>query len=144
MTLWSPIWVLDFRFLTWVTNLSDTWLGWDKLRADVGGDGVINLASIKSFVDIFEWTVVCPGWIDVAWDAGGTNSYRMGAEGKYDLMLAPSHNPEKARKDVLSPRLLSKVKGLSAEGSDTKNKVWDNSFSFCNEHYTWSIAHFMS
>ncbi|KAL0267404.1 UNVERIFIED_CONTAM: hypothetical protein PYX00_009683 [Menopon gallinae] len=28
------------------------------------------------------------GWIDVTWDHGGSNSYRMGAEGKYDLRLA--------------------------------------------------------
>lgn len=34
------------------------------------------------------------GWIDVTWDAGGSNSYRMGAEGKYDLKLAPSYDPE--------------------------------------------------
>ncbi|XP_050441159.1 E3 ubiquitin-protein ligase HECTD1 isoform X2 [Adelges cooleyi] len=27
------------------------------------------------------------GWIDVMWDHGVTNSYRMGAEGKYDLRL---------------------------------------------------------
>ncbi|XP_054003468.1 E3 ubiquitin-protein ligase HECTD1 isoform X6 [Hylaeus anthracinus] len=27
------------------------------------------------------------GWIDVTWDHGGSNSYRMGAEGKYDLRL---------------------------------------------------------
>jgi len=59
----------------------------------------------------------------VAWDAGGTNSYRMGAEGKYDLMLAPSHNPEKTRKDLLSPRSLNKTKGLTVEGADGKNKV---------------------
>ena len=29
-------------------------------------------------------------WIDVTWDHGGSNSYRMGAEGKFDLKLAPS------------------------------------------------------
>lgn len=28
------------------------------------------------------------GWVDVAWDKGGSNSYRMGAESKYDLTLA--------------------------------------------------------
>ncbi|KAL1139402.1 hypothetical protein AAG570_006386 [Ranatra chinensis] len=28
------------------------------------------------------------GWIDVTWDHGGSNSYRMGAEGKYDLKLS--------------------------------------------------------
>lgn len=31
------------------------------------------------------------GWIDVAWDHGASNSYRMGAEGKYDLKLAPGN-----------------------------------------------------
>ncbi|XP_039598288.1 E3 ubiquitin-protein ligase HECTD1 isoform X2 [Polypterus senegalus] len=36
------------------------------------------------------------GWIDVTWDAGGSNSYRMGAEGKYDLKLAPGYDPESA------------------------------------------------
>ncbi|XP_067009629.1 E3 ubiquitin-protein ligase HECTD1 isoform X3 [Anabrus simplex] len=30
------------------------------------------------------------GWMDVTWDHGGSNSYRMGAEGKYDLKLASS------------------------------------------------------
>merc|ERR1712142_1455493 len=30
------------------------------------------------------------GWIDVMWDHGGANSYRMGAEGKYDLMPSAS------------------------------------------------------
>lgn len=34
----------------------------------------------------------------MAWDAGGSNSYRMGAEGKYDLSLAPSHDPEKIQR----------------------------------------------
>jgi len=32
------------------------------------------------------------GWIDVTWDHGGSNSYRMGAEGKFDLKL--SHMPD--------------------------------------------------
>ena len=27
------------------------------------------------------------GWIEVQWDHGGANSYRMGAEGKFDLQL---------------------------------------------------------
>lgn len=65
------------------------------------------------------------GWIDVAWDAGGTNSYRMGAEGKYDLMLAPSHDPDKLRKEPLSPRAVD-VSGktrTSADAADSKNKV---------------------
>uniref|UniRef100_A0A0K2TN15 E3 ubiquitin-protein ligase n=1 Tax=Lepeophtheirus salmonis TaxID=72036 RepID=A0A0K2TN15_LEPSM len=32
------------------------------------------------------------GWIDVKWDNGSSNSYRMGAEGKFDLKLAPTSN----------------------------------------------------
>lgn len=41
-------------------------------------------------LDIGEGTVTGElhnGWIDVTWDHGGSNSYRMGAEGKYDLRL---------------------------------------------------------
>lgn len=33
------------------------------------------------------------GWIEVQWDHGGANSYRMGAEGKYDLQLAEDPQP---------------------------------------------------
>lgn len=29
----------------------------------------------------------------MTWDQGGSNSYRMGAEGKYDLQLAPGYDP---------------------------------------------------
>ncbi|XP_044733919.1 E3 ubiquitin-protein ligase HECTD1 isoform X2 [Chrysoperla carnea] len=32
------------------------------------------------------------GWVDITWDHGGSNSYRMGAEGKYDVKLAPSYD----------------------------------------------------
>lgn len=34
----------------------------------------------------------CAGWIDVKWDHGVRNSYRMGAEGKYDLKLVNCDN----------------------------------------------------
>ncbi|KPJ06671.1 putative E3 ubiquitin-protein ligase HERC2 [Papilio machaon] len=33
------------------------------------------------------------GWVRILWDSGGTNSYRMGKEGKYDLKLARSPSP---------------------------------------------------
>ncbi len=33
------------------------------------------------------------GWIEVQWDHGGANSYRMGDEGKYDLQLADDPQP---------------------------------------------------
>lgn len=31
--------------------------------------------------------ILCTGWVEVQWDHGSANSYRMGAEGKYDLEL---------------------------------------------------------
>ena len=43
------------------------------------------------------------GWIDVAWDHGGSNSYRMGAEGKYDLKLAPGYEVEGTLPHPLPP-----------------------------------------
>ncbi|XP_053567838.1 E3 ubiquitin-protein ligase HECTD1 [Bombina bombina] len=43
------------------------------------------------------------GWIDVIWDAGGSNSYRMGAEGKFDLKLAPGYDPD----STTSPKPIS-------------------------------------
>lgn len=30
----------------------------------------------------------------MTWDHGASNSYRMGAEGKYDLKLAPGYDPD--------------------------------------------------
>ena len=30
----------------------------------------------------------------MTWDHGGSNSYRMGAEGKFDIKLAPGYEPE--------------------------------------------------
>ena len=39
------------------------------------------------------------GWIDVTWDHGGSNSYRMGAEGKFDLKLSPGYE-QKLSSDV--------------------------------------------
>jgi len=62
------------------------------------------------------------GWIDVAWDAGGTNSYRMGAEAKYDLTLAPSHDPEKLRSTTSVGRTEIKHVTMST-GSDVKGSV---------------------
>ena len=48
----------------------------------------------------------------MTWDAGGSNSYRMGAEGKFDLMLAPSHDSDQLNKDP-----------VVFESSDAKAKV---------------------
>lgn len=75
---------------------------------------------IANFVKI----IASAGWIDVSWDSGGSNSYRMGAEGKYDLQLAPSHDAEKL-KPLPKPEQVAtgpvKVKS-GATGTD-KSKV---------------------
>jgi hypothetical protein len=61
----------------------------------------------------------------VTWDAGGTNSYRMGAEGKYDLQLSPHHDPQNLRPiPVRQDRGCVKVKNTGASVSD-KVKVID-------------------
>ncbi|XP_018579699.1 E3 ubiquitin-protein ligase Ufd4 isoform X5 [Anoplophora glabripennis] len=78
------------------------------------------------------------GWIDVTWDHGGSNSYRMGAEGKYDIKLAPgydveaattskccSSNKQKSEKDkqsVLTSRKSSSTPSLP-EATDAKTSV---------------------
>nr|XP_049465855.1 E3 ubiquitin-protein ligase Ufd4 isoform X1 [Anopheles coluzzii]XP_049465856.1 E3 ubiquitin-protein ligase Ufd4 isoform X1 [Anopheles coluzzii]XP_049465858.1 E3 ubiquitin-protein ligase Ufd4 isoform X1 [Anopheles coluzzii] len=48
---------------------------WDDQDGSPPGEGTV-IAEIHN------------GWIDVKWDHGMRNSYRMGAEGKYDLKLA--------------------------------------------------------
>ncbi|KAG7160057.1 E3 ubiquitin-protein ligase HECTD1-like [Homarus americanus] len=52
------------------------------------------------------------GWIDVTWDHGASNSYRMGAEGKYDLKLAPGYDPE-------SPQVSTVTSTISSASSNT-------------------------
>ena len=74
------------------------------------------------------------GWIDVTWDHGGSNSYRMGAEGKYDLKLAPGYDAENAlvvknlkskekdKQSVLTSRKSSSTPSLP-EATDVKTSV---------------------
>ncbi|XP_052267734.1 E3 ubiquitin-protein ligase HECTD1-like isoform X2 [Dreissena polymorpha] len=66
------------------------------------------------------------GWIDVTWDMGGSNSYRMGAEGKYDLQLAPSHDPERLKplsKTEAGATGAGKVKAGATPGDKAKISV---------------------
>ena len=60
--------------------------------------------------------------MDVTWDAGGSNSYRMGAEGKYDLALAPSHDPDKLQKHLAAVKGAGAVGGVPAVGVVAKPK----------------------
>ncbi|XP_076273657.1 ubiquitin fusion-degradation 4-like isoform X2 [Rhynchophorus ferrugineus] len=77
------------------------------------------------------------GWIDVTWDHGGSNSYRMGAEGKFDLKLSPSYDVETAsskststskhkskddKQSVLTSRKSSSTPSLP-EATDVKSSV---------------------
>ncbi|KAB0799754.1 hypothetical protein PPYR_07634 [Photinus pyralis] len=78
------------------------------------------------------------GWIDVTWDHGGSNSYRMGAEGKYDLKLTPGFDIEvattklhsaivkaketKDKQSVLTSRKSSSTPSLP-EATDVKTSV---------------------
>ena len=55
------------------------------------------------------------GWIDVTWEHGGSNSYRMGAEGKFDLRLAPGYDPEQAPSSDLNMASAS-ASGVAAAG----------------------------
>ncbi|XP_074030516.1 ubiquitin fusion-degradation 4-like isoform X3 [Leptinotarsa decemlineata] len=79
------------------------------------------------------------GWIDITWDHGGSNSYRMGAEGKFDIKLAPGYDAEasassskysssnkqkndKDKQSVLTSRKSSSTPSLP-EATDTKASV---------------------
>lgn len=60
---------------------------------------------VNLFLSHFSGTVTGElhnGWIDVTWDHGGSNSYRMGAEGKFDLKLASSGSTSTTSSDSTS------------------------------------------
>lgn len=63
------------------------------------------------------------GWIDVKWDQGLRNSYRMGAEGKYDLKLANSDN-------LTTPYDMNNSgAGLVPTNTSSVKKVYDKSLN---------------
>ena len=57
------------------------------------------------------------GWVDVTWDNGLSNSYRMGAEGKYDIKLAPLDAETTPKFDNAS----KKVKQLGCHKNNNRN-----------------------
>lgn len=65
------------------------------------------------------------GWVDVSWDHGGSNSYRMGAEGKYDLKLAPGYEVANAGTSavVMSSRKSSSTPSLPDTCAEVKTSV---------------------
>lgn len=62
------------------------------------------------------------GWIDVKWDHGVRNSYRMGAEGKYDLKLANENLPLLEGSCSTSNQLLPATAGKKADKSVLVNR----------------------
>ncbi|XP_070403138.1 E3 ubiquitin-protein ligase HECTD1 isoform X2 [Nothobranchius furzeri] len=66
------------------------------------------------------------GWIDVTWDAGGSNSYRMGAEGKFDLKLAPGYDPELAATAPSPKPVSSTVSGPASSTPSWSSLVKNN------------------
>lgn len=62
------------------------------------------------------------GWIDVTWDHGGSNSYRMGAEGKYDLKLAAGYDTSSSSEAVTPGTSVGTGKSSAASaGKGSKN-----------------------
>ncbi|KAL5009008.1 hypothetical protein ScPMuIL_014589 [Solemya velum] len=95
------------------------------------------------------------GWIDVAWDSGGPNSYRMGAEGKYDLHLAPSHDPDKlqrpetSRGKLMGASVSDKVKvsvltSRKSSSTPSLNEVAESSSSVASTEQASSAESLMS
>ena len=68
------------------------------------------------------------GWIDVTWDHGGSNSYRMGAEGKFDLKLAPNYEASLNTSTASSPPSASSRSMFTSPKSDV-TKVTSSSKS---------------
>ena len=66
-----------------------------KWRDQDGPSGVLGLGTVTGELH--------NGWIDVTWDHGGSNSYRMGAEGKFDIKLAPGYEPEHLTQARMAP-----------------------------------------
>ncbi|CAK9102726.1 unnamed protein product [Durusdinium trenchii] len=46
-----------------------------------------------------------PGWVKVTWDNGGTNSYRVGRGGHYDLIVAQASSPSSQRNITVGSRV---------------------------------------
>lgn len=72
----------------------------------------------------------------MTWDSGGSNSYRMGAEGKYDLQLAPSHDP-KWLKPGQKPDTVGVLKGRTGATGTDKTKV-------CVHVYIYMLSNFIA
>ncbi|XP_055709356.1 E3 ubiquitin-protein ligase Ufd4 isoform X3 [Phlebotomus papatasi] len=95
------------------------------------------------------------GWIDVKWDHGVRNSYRMGAEGKYDLKLAncdslmmePGNSliPLSTKKtgdktSVLTSRKSSSTPSLPEATTESRSSVASTEQASSADNLTWKQA----
>lgn len=62
------------------------------------------------------------GWIEIQWDHGGANSYRMGAEGKFDLTLSDDEPQPTAPQTTPSQTTPPQTSGETS-GQDTPPPV---------------------
>ncbi|XP_023254939.1 E3 ubiquitin-protein ligase HECTD1, partial [Seriola lalandi dorsalis] len=105
----------------------------------------LSAGSLTSIRPSPSYLSVHPGWIDVTWDAGGSNSYRMGAEGKFDLKLAPGYDPESAA-TAPSPKPVSSTVsgpasstvGPSATPAASGGTTTTTSSSSSSQQQSWS------
>ena len=76
------------------------------------------------------------GWVEVYWDNGCFNLYRMGAEGKLDLSLAPSHDNSKLVKihEIALPKLAKTTVNLDRYEKKMlmNNKKYQSKIDFLN------------
>ena len=69
------------------------------------------------------------GWVEVTWENGITNLYRMGAENKFDLKLASERSDSGSAKDVTSSNevrksLMSSILKSGSQRSFKLEQVW--------------------
>ena len=78
------------------------------------------------------------GWIEVQWDHGGANSYRMGAEGKYDLTLGdePQPTPPQTTPAQTTPPQNSG----ETSGRDTPTPPSQSTTSRCEHAQGWVVG----
>lgn len=68
------------------------------------------------------------GWVEVIWDSGVFNYYRMGYQGKFDLALAPSHDP--AKLSTYHAIALQSLAMAKASSSHSQHQEFNNMVNF--------------
>ena len=80
--------------------------------------------------------IINNGWVDVVWDNGSSNSYRMGAENKFDLKLSPNYNPDSS----LNSTKISLKSSSSTDTTDSSNAKSNLTSSICSNRKSSSTS----